>query len=274
MILDKLQTLLLDGDGVLWHGDEPVPGLQRFFTVLNKRAIRWGLLTNNATRNIAFLADRFKKFGVNVDSGCIFTSALATADYLVERLDSKKTVYVVGESGLQEALQDAGFTVDMNSDDTPHASADAVVVGLDRQFSYGKLGKAMRLIRDGAMFVATNTDNTFPSSSGLVPGAGPIVQAVATASDRQPIIIGKPSAPLFEVALKRLRANLETTAMLGDRLETDIVGARQLHLGTILVLSGVSSREDIAKTQIEPDLVFNNIDELAQEFENLPVQPA
>jgi 4-nitrophenyl phosphatase len=266
MNLNSVKTLLLDGDGVLWHGDRPAPGLNRFFDQLNARQIRWGLLTNNATRGADDLVEKFRGFGVEADPGVIFTSALATASYLGHKISPGATVYIIGEDGLQEALTSSGYVVDTSLDET--VSPGAVIVSLDRSFSYEKLKKAMRLIREGAVFIATNPDTTFPGPHGLSPGAGSLVAAVAAASGVKPVVMGKPGSPLFDVAMDRLGASADTTAMIGDRLDTDILGARQLGLSTVLVLSGVSRREEIDRLGIYPDMVYEDIAALADALES------
>jgi 4-nitrophenyl phosphatase len=260
MNLNSVKTLLLDGDGVLWHGDRPAPGLDRFFDQLNARQIRWGLLTNNATRGADHLVEKFRAFGVDADPGVIFTSALATANYLSHSISPGATVYVIGEVGLQEALTSSGYVVDTSPDET--AGPVAVVVSLDRTFTYEKLKKAMRLIRDGAAFIATNPDTTFPGPHGLSPGAGSLVAAVATASGVKPVIMGKPGAPLFEVAMDRLGASADTTAMIGDRLDTDILGAQRAGLRTALVLTGITSPEESSAPGIQADGVFETLADL------------
>lgn len=265
MNFQSIKTVLLDGDGVLWHGRQPVPGIRRFFDVLAERGLRWGLITNNATRSAATVVEKLKGFGVAAHPDSVFTSALATADYLKGRLPDGATIFVVGEDPLKQTLAHAGYVVDTGLD--VNSDAVAVVAGLDRQISYDKLKKAMRLIRGGSLFVATNPDTTYPDSDGLSPGAWAIIAAIISATDVQPVIMGKPDAPLFNAALARLGAQVESTVMVGDRLETDILGGKRLGLATILVLSGISRREDIERLDIHPDLVVNDLKALTACFE-------
>jgi len=269
MELTHARTFLLDGDGVLWHGDRAAPGFNRFFDLLSARGIRWGLLTNNATRGAEALAAKFKGFGVEVDEGSIFTSATATAMYLRRNFLAGSPIFVVGEVGLKDTLAAAGYSIDDGLDET--VEVPAVVVGLDRNLSYDKIKKAMRLILKGAAFIATNPDTSFPGPDGLAPGAGSVIAAVTTAAGVEPRFMGKPGAPLFEVAMETFHAIPDTTVMVGDRLDTDIQGAHQLSLGSALVLSGVSRREDIDRLGIIPDLVVDDLAALADALERLAV---
>jgi len=269
MDLTQTTTFLLDGDGVLWHGDRSAPGFNRFFDLVNARGIRWGLLTNNATRGPEAVAARFKGFGVDVDAGSIFTSATATTNYLKRHYPSGSPLFVIGEVGLKDAITAAGYAIDATLDDA--VEVPAVVVGLDRGITYDKIKKAMRLIMRGATFIATNPDTSFPGPDGLAPGAGSVIAAVATAAGVEPMFMGKPGAPLFEVALDAFGASPESTVMVGDRLDTDIEGANRLGLGSALVLSGVSKREDIERLGIVPDLVVDDLAALADALEQLAV---
>jgi 4-nitrophenyl phosphatase len=265
MNLKTLKTLLIDGDGVLWHGNQPAPGLNHFFDVINQHRIKWALVTNNATAPVDDYVAKFKGFGIEASRESIFTSAIATAAYLRQRLEAGRSIYVVGERGIKEALTEAGFVVH-DGNDRPERAA-VVVVGLDRQLTYRKLEIATWLIRDGAAFIATNPDRTIPTPYGLSPGAGSVVAAVSAATDQQPVFIGKPKPAIFEVALSYFETDADSTAMIGDRLDTDILGAKQLGLKTILTLGGVARREDLAVSKIQPDLVAEGINDLAEQFE-------
>lgn len=261
MNITTLRTLLIDGDGVLWQADQPMPGLAHFFDVLKVRRIDWALLTNNATHTTASYVEKLRTFGVTVDPSQIFTSGNVAAHYLRELDPPTRSVYVVGQPDLKATLRQAGFSLFDGEEEPDHV--DAVVVGIDREISYGKLRVAMRLIRNGAAYIATNTDTTFPTPQGLVPGAGSIVAAVTAAAGREPIVMGKPEPAMYQVAMKHFGAVLSTTAILGDRIETDILGGVRLGMGTILVLSGVTGREDLTTSDIRPDCVFEDIAELA-----------
>lgn len=261
MKLHTLKTLLIDGDGVLWRGNEPLPGLRRFFDVLAARGIQWALLTNNAMRTPDDYLEKFARFGIPADPQRIFTSATATAHYLRERFPAGTRMYVIGEVGLKQALTEAGFTV-CDGEEQPEGVA-AVVAALDRRITFAKLTIATRLIRAGALFIAPNRDGSFPAADGITPGSGAIVAALVAASGVEPLVMGKPEVAIFHAAMRHLNAEPHTTAMLGDRLETDILGAQRVGIGAILVLSGVTDRATLEASAIKPDGVFESIAELA-----------
>ncbi len=267
MELAHLKTLLIDGDGVLWRASEPIFGLRRFFNVLKARGIDWALLTNNSTTTVRAYVHKLQGFGITeATPDQVFTSSTVTATIMRERFALGSPVYVIGESGVKDTLAEAGFTV-LDGENQPDQVV-AVVVGMDRQISYAKLTVGSRLIRAGAAFIATNADKTFPTPQGLIPGAGSIVAALAAATDREPQVIGKPNTPIFETAMRRFKAIPATTAMLGDRLETDVMGGQRAGIGTILVLSGVSTQADLQASDVIPDLVFDSIAELADALEH------
>ncbi|UCG24963.1 MAG: HAD-IIA family hydrolase [Chloroflexota bacterium] len=274
MDLDSVRTLLIDGDGVLWRGDEAIPGLDHFAAVLRRRSIRWALLTNNNTRTVDDYVTKLAGFGLDADPGMVFTSSTATADYLVDRYGVGAPVHALGMSGLIEALGEAGFHL-THGEQAPEHDVVAVAAGMDRDLTYKKVKIAIRLIFAGAEFVATNTDGTYPTPDGLSPGTGMVIGALQGSSGVTPTVIGKPERAIFQAAMKSLGANAATTAMIGDRLETDILGAKRAGIAAIGVLSGVSTREQLAGSAIQPDVLFESIAELAQAFDEatLAVRP-
>ncbi|MEP7200813.1 MAG: HAD-IIA family hydrolase [Chloroflexota bacterium] len=256
MNLTSLTAFILDIDGVLYRGDQPLPGAAEFIAFLQQRQLPFLILTNNSTRTAARVAQRLQQMGMNVGAEHILTSSMAAALYLKKIRPQGARVYVVGEDGLSQPLADAGFTI---ADDGP---ADFVVLGMDRTVTYDKLRRATLLIRAGAQFIATNPDTTFPSPDGLVPGAGALIAALTASTSVNPLIIGKPEPTGFRLALEKLGADKATTAAIGDRLDTDILGAQRAGLHTILVLTGVSTRDDLARSTQQPDWVFDNLNEL------------
>lgn len=264
MDISTLRTLLIDGDGVLWQADQPMPGLPHFFDVLKSCRIDWGLLTNNATHTTGSYVEKLRAFGVAADPSQIFTSGNVAAHYLRDLDPPAQSIYVIGQPDLKTTLRQAGFSI-FDGDEGPER-VDAVVAGIDRAFTYDKLRVAMRLIRNGAAYIATNTDATFPTPQGLIPGSGSIVAALTAAAGRNPIVMGKPEPAMYQVSMKHFGADLSTTAILGDRLETDILGGKRLGMGTILVLSGVTSRQDLDAGDIQPDCVFEDVTALAAEL--------
>ncbi len=261
MDIKDINTLLIDGDGVLWRADQPIAGLSDFFEVMNAQGTNWALLTNNATRDRMQYVEKFAGFGIEIGVERIFSSAIVTATYLQEHFSAGDTVYVVGESGLIATLREAGFDV-RSGDDQPD-EAVAVIGSMDRGLSYDKLAAANRLIRGGARFIQTNPDKTFPTPHGFTPGAGTVMAALIAASGVEPVIIGKPETALYEAAMRAYGSEPETTAMVGDRLETDILGAERVGIGTILVLTGVTTRDDLDGVDLSPDLVLDSIADLA-----------
>lgn len=251
LLLD-IQAVMLDMDGVLWRGDEPFPGLEPFFDDLHDRGIPFILATNNSTKTVEAYVERLNGYGFRATADNVITSAVATAEYLRTHYPQGTRVFLVGEGGLRSIMEAAGFVP---------ASTDVavVVVGMDRTLTYDKLKAASYLINDGARFIGTNGDRTFPMPDGLAPGAGAVLAAVAASTGQAPYIIGKPEAYMYDLALQRLQVPAAHTLMIGDRLETDILGAQRAGLRTALVLSGVTTPEMLADSDIRPDLVFDDL---------------
>ncbi|MGB2955316.1 MAG: HAD-IIA family hydrolase [Anaerolineales bacterium] len=261
--MTKFKTILLDGDGVLWKSDNPIPGINPFFEFLAGNGINWALLTNNNTRTAQDYIDKLAKFGISANSNSVFTSSTTTAEYLLERFGQGAPLHVVGMDGLITTLEDAGFQLSIG-EENPENEVVAVVAGMDRQINHQKIKIAMRLIINGAAFIATNTDGSFPTPEGINPGTGMVIGALQFTSGVEPYIAGKPHPAIFETALKALGSTPEETLMVGDRLETDILGANLLGIMTAAVLTGVTSRREIKKNQIQPDYIFEDIAVLHQ----------
>lgn len=258
-----IKNLILDMDGVLWRGDTPMPGLVAFFDTLRACDIGFVLATNNATKTAAMYTERLARFGVAVPVRQILTSAEATASYLAERYEPGSPLYVIGARGLHEALTAQGFKILSAADVRAGASAVSVVAGLSPVMTYEDLAMGAHLVNQGAPFVGTNPDPTFPSEIGPLPGAGAILAMLTTATGVEPTIIGKPGPIVFREAVKRLGGDPATVAMVGDRLSTDIYGAKAAGLRAILVLSGISTREEAEKGPVRPDYIVADITELA-----------
>jgi 4-nitrophenyl phosphatase len=233
-----------------------MPGLNSFFDTLRQRAIPFVLATNNSTSSIEQYVDKLARFGLQVPPERIVTSAYAAADYLLDQAERGTPVYMVGEEGLRAALKSRGFRLTADG-------ARFVVAGLDRGLTYEKLAIAMQLIENGARFIGTNSDRTLPTPEGLRPGAGTVLAAIATASGVEPFIVGKPQPLMIQRALHVLDTLPDRTAMVGDRLETDILAGRKAGIKTILVLSGVTRRGDLAESDVQPDWVLDDIRALA-----------
>ena len=263
--LKDIQALIIDMDGVLWLGQTPLPGLVDFFDFLQGRAIPFILATNNASKTPWQYVQKLAGFGVTINSEQVLTSSLATAAYLSHEFQAGSRVYVVGQDGLREALEAAGFIV-LNDASQP---ADIVAAGVDFTLTYDRLKYATLLIRRGARFVGTNADLTFPAEEGAIPGAGAILAAIQAATGTTPTVIGKPERFMFDIAVEKMGSDPHHTAMLGDRLETDILGGQRAGLKTILVTSGIDNEETISTKEIYPDAIFSGIDELTRMWQGL-----
>jgi len=260
MSLSNIKGLILDMDGVLWRENAPIIDLPATFAAIHQRNLKVVLATNNSTKTPAAYQSHLRSFGVELEQWQILTSSLAVADLLHRRFPAGGPIYIIGESGLQQALLEQGFFI---SEQNPLA----VVAGIDRKISFEKLKIATLLIRSGVPFYGTNPDRTFPTPEGLIPGAGAILAALETATDQQPIIAGKPHPALLEVSLERLGTLPEETLMVGDRIETDILGGQNAGCKTALVLSGVSTRTQAMQIQPQPDIITDTLYDLVLNLE-------
>ncbi len=250
--LSHLRCFIIDMDGVLYRGGLPLPGAKDLLQHLEDRGSPYILVTNNSTRTPEQVASRLEEMGMSASPEQILTSALATAQYLRSLLPAGARVYTIGEEGLYSALEAEGFS-------TEEGEVEAVVVGMDREVTYEKLKTATLAILAGAKFVGTNPDKTFPAEEAIVPGTGAILAAVEAATGVKPTVIGKPEPILIQIALERMGARPDETAIIGDRLETDILGGRNCHLTTILVLTGITQKEHLDSSEIQPEFVFQDL---------------
>jgi 4-nitrophenyl phosphatase len=251
-ILGSLRHLVVDMDGVLYRGDEAIAGSVDLIEFMRGQGFGFVLATNNATRTPQQFVEKLAGMGVEVHPGEVLTSALATAGYLRSVAPPGTRVFVVGMDGLQTALREAGFVL-------VEEDAEFVVVGMDFTVCYERLAQATFQIRAGAEFIGTNPDRTFPSERGIMPGAGSLLAFLEAATGVRPTVIGKPEAAMMEQALARMGAEPASTAILGDRLETDILAGQRAGMRTLLVLSGVTDRALLAGSEIQPDLVFQDV---------------
>ena len=233
-----------------------MPGAPGFFSLLRELRIPFLLITNNSSRRADQFAERLAGMGIAVRPDEILTSAQATAEFLASTAPPGSRVYVIGEEGLRTSLEAHGFSL---VDDQP---ADYVVVGLDRGFNYQKLTTAIRAILDGARFVGPNPDTSLPLEDGISPGAGAFQAAITAATGVAPLIVGKPEPTMLSIGLRLLGCAPHEAAIVGDRLDTDIVGGQRAGLATILVLSGIATAEEAAASPIKPDYVLRDLAEL------------
>ena len=261
LALDNIRGIVADLDGVVWRAYHPLPGVPDFFQSMNGR-IPYAFASNNSSRTVDEYVEKLNGLGIPAEPHQIVSSATATADYLAERYPRGTLMYVIGGPGIKMALQQKGFVL-LNA---PGRRPDLVVVGIDRTLTYAKMQLAVTHIRAGAVFIGTNGDRTFPIPGGYALGAGSILAAIESATDITPIVIGKPESPMFEVALQRLGTAPAATLMIGDRLETDIMGANRIGMKSALMLSGIAREADIMNSDYQPDAVYENLAALHRAF--------
>ena len=249
-----VETWLTDMDGVLVHEEDVIPGAPEFIEALKASGKRFLVLTNNSIFTPRDLAARLRRSGIDVPEQAIWTSALATAQFLAEQRPGG-SAYVVGEAGLVTAMHDVGYVM---TDRDP----DYVVLGETRTYSFEAITRAIRLIEKGARFIATNPDPSGPSPAGTLPATGSVAALISTATGRQPYYIGKPNPLMMRSALNRLDAHSETTLMVGDRMDTDIISGLEAGLRTVLVLTGSTSRQQIEHFPYRPTRVVDSVADL------------
>jgi 4-nitrophenyl phosphatase len=251
---------LVDLDGVVYHGDTVIPSAPGFFRFLRDRGIPFLMTTNNSTLGPPQYVEKLARMDIQVAESEVLGSADATAAYLAQQSPAGGRVFVIGEEGLKSAIETAGFEL-------AESDVQYVVVGLDRDLTYRKLTTAVRLIRAGAAFVGPNPDTTLPTDDGIIPGAGSFQAALHAATGVRPLIIGKPEPTMLVIGSERLGLTPAETAIIGDRLDTDIVGGHRAGLQTLLVLTGVSSRADAAAAEVKPDHIFEDLPALQAAIE-------
>jgi len=269
----NIRALIIDMDGVLWHGDQPMPGLTDFFQTLRDQQIRFILATNNASLTPGQYVNKLAKMGVTVTQDEILTSGIATALYLGEHEDPSTTrVFVIGEDGAKEPLTERGFTLtdlyEVNTDSTPGKGANIVVCGKDQTLTWDKLATATLNIRAGAKFIGTNADTTLPTEHGITHGNGAILAALQVATGVTPTIIGKPEPIIYQQAMALLGTDTSETIAIGDRLETDILGAVRTGIRSLMVLTGVSTEEDLKVSGYQPTWLMPDISAITDALKN------
>lgn len=250
----KYKGYLIDLDGTMYKGKASIPEAPNFVQRLRTKQIPFLFLTNNSTKTPEAAAANLRdNFGIEAFPEEVYTSSLATADYL-KSLNSGNKVYVVGEEGLEQALTAKGFVMD-------NENPDFVVVGLDRYATYEKIKQATLAIHKGAQYIVTNKDTNMPTDEGMVPGAGAVAASITTATRIEPTFIGKPETIIMEEALKLLDLAAEEALMVGDNYETDILAGINSDIDTLLVFTGFTSPEDLADLPNKPTYTVNTLDE-------------
>ncbi|MBG0787046.1 MAG: HAD family hydrolase [Anaerolineaceae bacterium] len=253
-----MKNFIIDMDGVLVQGNQIIPGADEFIKRLRKQKRKFLLLTNNPMYTPRDLAHRLQAIGIQIEEDQIFSSALATAAFLHQQRPDGKA-FVLGESGLTEAIHDIGYII---TDVEP----DYVVLGETLAYNFQMIKKAIRLIHDsGARFIATNPDASGPSEGGLVPACGAMAALIEKASGVSPFFVGKPNALMMRTALNYLNVHSENTIMIGDRMDTDVVAGVTSGMETILVLSGSTKEEDIDKYPYLPTFIRKSVAEIMPE---------
>ncbi|MDX3234972.1 HAD-IIA family hydrolase [Streptomyces sp. ME03-5709C] len=246
-----IESWLTDMDGVLMHEGIPVPGADAFIKRLRDSGRPFLVLTNNSIYTPRDLAARLSRIGLDVPAENIWTSALATARFLDDQHPGG-TAYVIGEAGLTTALHDAGYVL------TDH-EPDFVILGETRTYSFEALTKAIRLINNGSRFIATNPDNTGPSPEGALPATGSVAALITKATGKDPYFVGKPNPLMMRTGLNTIGAHSETSAMIGDRMDTDVLAGLEAGMQTFLVLTGLTEAGDIDRFPYRPTTVVDSI---------------
>ena len=254
--LKPIHTWLTDMDGVLVHEGVALPGAPEFIRALRDAERPFLVLTNNSIFTDRDLRARLAQSGIDVPQEAIWTSALATASFLQDQSPGG-SAYVIGEAGLTTALYEVGYTL-------TESSPDYVVLGETRTYSFEAITKAIRLILDGARFICTNPDATGPSAEGPLPATGAVAAMITKATGRKPYFVGKPNPMMFRSALNRIDAHSETTAMIGDRMDTDVVAGIEAGLETFLVLTGSTTAEQVELYPFRPSRVVPSIADLIE----------
>lgn len=252
----KITSWLTDMDGVLVHEGKALDGAAELIKQWQDAGTPFLVLTNNSIYTPRDLSARLRAGGLDVPEDRIWTSALATADFLKSQ-NPRGTAYVIGESGLTQALHDVGY---VQTDVNP----DYVVLGETRNFSFENLTKAIRLINSGARFIATNPDATGPSAEGVLPATGAVAALITKATGKDPYIVGKPNPMMFRSAMRKIDAHSQTTGMIGDRMDTDVVAGIEAGLHTVLVLTGIADEAEIQRYPFRPTEILMSVADLVK----------
>jgi NagD protein len=254
----EIHSWLMDMDGVLVHEETAIPGADRFLTRLRERELPFLVLTNNSIYTPRDLSARLRASGLEVPENAIWTSALATARFLDDQRPGG-SAFVIGEAGLTTALHDAGYTL-------TERDPDYVVLGETRTYSFSRITQAIRLIVEGARFIATNPDPSGPTPDGPVPATGSVAALISKATGVEPYFVGKPNPLMMRSALNAIDAHSESAAMVGDRMDTDMVSGLEAGMHTVLVLTGSTQRAEAERFPYRPSRIVDSIADLIDEL--------
>jgi NagD protein len=252
--LRSKRAFICDMDGVIYHGPKLLPGVKEFVAWLKANDKKFLFLTNSSERSPRELEQKLSRMGIDVDASHYMTSALATASFLSSQCPGG-TAYVIGDSGLIQAMYDSGFSMD---DTNP----DYVVVGESRSYSYEKIEIAIRLVLKGAKLIGTNPDLTGPTERGIAPACRALISPIELATGKQAYFIGKPNPLIMRDSLKRLGCKREETVIVGDRMDTDIIAGIESEIETVLVLSGITTPETMQNFPYRPKYVLSGVGEI------------
>ncbi|WP_071393675.1 TIGR01457 family HAD-type hydrolase [Bacillus tuaregi] len=244
---------LIDLDGTMYRGTEVIQEAVDFVNRLNDRGLPYLFVTNNSSRTPAQVAEKLRGFGVKAKEEQVFTTSLATANYIYEQKQDA-SIYAIGEEGLLTAIKEKGFSL-------AGEEADYVVIGIDRSISYEKLAIACLAVRKGAIFISTNADIALPTERGFMPGNGSLTAVVTVSTQTQPIFIGKPESIIMEQALKVIGTSKEDTIMIGDYYDTDIMAGMNAGIDTLLVHTGVTTKELLKGYEKQPTYVLDSLNQ-------------
>ncbi|MDA3896410.1 MAG: HAD-IIA family hydrolase [Desulfobacteraceae bacterium] len=249
------KSFIMDMDGVVYTGEKLIPGAKEFINRLIQGNYNFIFLTNNSYHTRLELRDRLLNMGVEVDDDCFYTSAMATASFLKVQRPNGCSAYVIGGKGVTEELEYAGIEITTKN-------PDYVIIGETEEYDYAKIIEATLLIQEGAKFIATNPDLTGPSQRGPVPACGALVAPIEKVTGVAPYFLGKPNPVMMFLARKKLGVHSANCFMIGDRMDTDIMGGLESGMTTCLVLSGVTDRETMNRFPYQPDYIFNHLGEI------------
>jgi NagD protein len=252
--------ILCDMDGVIYHGNKLLPGAQEFVAWLRKTGVRFLFLTNSSERSPRELSEKLHRMGIAIGESHFYTSAMATAAFLASQKPNG-SAYIIGQPGLINALYEAGYS---SNDVNP----DYVVVGETPTYTYETIKKAVHLVRNGAKLIGTNPDLTGPAEHGIIPACGSLVAPIELSTGVKAYFVGKPNPLMMRTGLTLLGCPRESALIVGDRMDTDIISGIEAGIDTVLVLSGVTQREDLAHFGFSPDYILDHVGELSALLEN------
>ena len=250
--MKQYKGYLIDLDGTMYRGTEEIAEAAGFIDKLRAKEIPYLFVTNNSSRTPQQVAEKLRQFGIHTEDEQVFTTSMATANFIIER-KADATVFVIGEEGIQTALTEKGLEL-------VEEAPDFVVVGIDHSINYEKLTKACLAVRNGATFISTNADIALPTERGLQPGNGAITAVVTVSTQVQPIFIGKPESVIVEQALKVLGVPKDEVIMVGDNYDTDILAGMNANMDTLLVHTGVTTKELLKQYKKQPTYVIDTLD--------------